>query len=233
VRREAAIGQKKAGFAREPRREGRIAREENPMTIAKIAAAAFVALFVGAAHAQPAPLVAVRATIEAVAEDGASLSVRSRAGEAATVRLTPTASVTLVVPATLADVKPGSFIGVGALPTAEGLQNALEVHIFPEAMRGVGEGFRPFDLAPGSTMTNGAVEARIDSVDGAKLTVTYKGGQQTIVVDKSTPIVAFAPGARGDLKVGAAIVVRAAKAADGAYEAARILVGKHGLTPPM
>ena len=100
-------------------------------------------------------------------------------------------------------------------------------------MRGVGEGFRPFDLAPGSTMTNGAVEARIDAVDGAKLTVTYKGGQQTIVIDKSTPIVAFAPGARGDLKAGAAIVARAAKAADGAYEATRILVGKDGLTPPM
>lgn len=203
------------------------------MTIAKIAAAAFMALFVGAADAQPAPLVAVRATIEAIAEDGASLTVRSRAGEAATVRLTPATSVTLVAAAALADVKPGLYIGVGALPGAEGVQNALEVHIFPESMRGVGEGFRPFDLAPGSTMTNGAVEARVDSVDGAKLTVAYKGGEQTIVIDKSAPIVAFAPGARGDLKVGAAIVARAAKAADGAYDAARILVGKDGLTPPM
>ena len=82
-------------------------------------------------------------------------------------------------------------------------------------------------------MTNGAVEARIDRVEGPQLTVTYKGGQQTIVIDKSTPIVAFAPGARADLKPGAAIVARAAKAADGAYEATRILVGKDGLTPPM
>lgn len=187
----------------------------------------------GAALAQDAPVVAVRATIEAVADDAASLSVRTRSGEAATIRLKPSTSVTLVVPATLADVRPGMFIGVGAMPSAEGVQNALEVHIFPEAMRGVGEGFRPFDLAPGSTMTNGAVEARVDSVDGAKLTVTYKGGQQTVAIDKSTPIVAFAPGTRGDLKAGAAIVARAAKAADGAYEAARILVGKDGLTPPM
>jgi len=187
----------------------------------------------GAALAQNAPLVAVRATIEAVADDGASLSVRTRSGEAATVRLTPSTSVTLVVPAALADVKPGLFIGVAALPGAEGAQNALEVHIFPEAMRGVGEGFRPFDLAPGSTMTNGAVEARIDRAEGPQLTVTYKGGQRTIVIGKSTPIVAFAPGARGDLKAGAAIVARAAKAADGAYEATRILVGKDGLTPPM
>ena len=121
----------------------------------------------GAALAQDAPPVAVRATIEAVADDGASLSVRMRSGEAATLRLKPSASVTLVVPATLADVKPGLFIGVAALPDANGVQNALEVHIFPEAMRGTGEGFRPFDLAPGSTMTNGALEARIDSVDGS------------------------------------------------------------------
>lgn len=187
----------------------------------------------GAALAQEAPVVAVRGTIEAVADDAANLSVRTRSGEAATVRLKPSTSVTLVVPATLADVKPGLFIGVAALPGAEGVQNALEVHIFPETMRGTGEGFRQFDLAPGSTMTNGAVEARIDGVDGPKLTVTYKGGQQTIIVDKSTPIVAFAPGARGDLKAGAAIIARAVKAADGAYEAMRILVGKDGLTPPM
>jgi hypothetical protein len=199
----------------------------------RFAVAVVALVLAGAALAQNAPLVAVRATIDAVADDGASLSVRTRSGEAATVRLTPSTSVTLVVPAALADIKPGLFIGVAALPGAEGVQNALEVHIFPEAMRGTGEGFRPFDLAPASTMTNGAVEARIDRVEGPQLTVTYKGGQQTIVIDKSTPIVAFAPGARADLKPGAAIVARAAKAADGAYEATRILVGKDGLTPPM
>ncbi|MGO9774295.1 MAG: hypothetical protein ACLPSW_33030 [Roseiarcus sp.] len=203
------------------------------MTFSRLVAAAFALVFVGAAFAQQASPVAVRATIEAVAEDGGSLSVRTRSGEAATVRLQPTTSVTLVVPATLADVKPGLFIGVAAMPGEGGVQNALEVHIFPESMRGVGEGFRPFDLAPGSTMTNGDVEARVDSVDGPKLTVTYGGGQQTIVVGKSTPIVALTPGARDDLKAGAAIIARGVKAADGAYEAARILVGKDGLTPPM
>ncbi len=199
----------------------------------RLAVGVLALVLAGAALAQNAPLIAVRGTIETVADDGASLSVRTRSGEAATVRLKPATSVTLVVPAALADVKPGLFIGVAALPDAAGAQNALEVHIFPEAMRGVGEGFRPFDLAPGSTMTNGAVEARVDSVDGPRLTVTYKGGQQTIVIGNSTPIVAYAPGARSDLKAGAAIVARAAKAADGAYEAARLLVGKDGLTPPM
>jgi hypothetical protein len=203
------------------------------MTISRFAAAALVLFFIGAAHAQQAPQVAVRGIVEAVADEGANLSVRTRSGEAATIRLKAAASVTLVVAAALADVRPGSFIGVAALPDAEGVQNALEVHIFPEAMRGVGEGFRPFDLAPGSTMTNGDVAARVDSVDGPRLTVTYNGGQQTIVVGVATPIVALAPGARSDLKVGAAIVARAAKAADGAYDAARILVGEGGLTPPM
>jgi hypothetical protein len=203
------------------------------MKLSRFAAAAFVASFIGAAHAQQAPQVAVRGTIEAVADDGASLSVRSRADEVATVRLTLATSVTLVVAAALADVKPGLYIGVAAVPGEGSVQNALEVHIFPESMRGVGEGFRPFDLAPGSTMTNGALAARVDSVDGPRLTVTYNGGQQTIVVGKTTPIVALQPGARDDLKAGAAIVARAVKAADGAYDAARILVGEDGLTPPM
>ncbi len=187
----------------------------------------------GSASAQEAPPVTLRATVQSVADDGASLAVRRRSGEDATIRLKPGTSVTLVVPASLADVKPGLFVGVAALPGQEGTLNAMEVHIFPEAMRGVGEGFRPFDLAPGSTMTNGAVEARVDGVVGPKLTVAYKGGQQTIVVAPSTPIVAFAPGARSDLTPGAAIVARAVKAADGAYDAARVLVGKDGLTPPM
>jgi hypothetical protein len=196
------------------------------------AAVLILALFASAA-AQDAPPAALRGIIVRVAPDRESLDVRTRAGDEKTLRLPTDAKVTRVVPAALADVKPGSFIGVAALPDAEGVQNALEVHIFPESMRGVGEGFRPFDLAPGSTMTNGDLAARVDSVDGPRLTVTYNGGQQTIVVGKSTPIVALAPGARSDLKVGAAIVARAVKAADGAYDAARVLVGEDGLTPPM
>ncbi|MBV8473421.1 MAG: hypothetical protein JO107_06180, partial [Hyphomicrobiales bacterium] len=104
----------------------------------------------------------------------------------------------------------------------------------PEAMRGAGEGFRPFDLAPGSSMTNGAIEARIDGVAGPKLTVIYKGGQQTIDIVANTPIVRLAPGARSDLKPGAAMIARGATAvADGVYEAGAVIVGKDGLTPPM
>jgi hypothetical protein len=196
-------------------------------------AAALVVALLTFASAQATPPTAVRGIIERVALDRESLEVKTRAGEQKTLRLPADAKVTRVVAAALADVKPGAYVGVAAVPGEGGALNALEVHIFPQSMRGVGEGFRPFDLEPGSTMTNGDVAARVDSVDGPRLTVTYNGGQQTIVVGVATPIVALAPGARSDLKVGAAIVARAAKAADGAYDAARILVGKDGLTPPM
>ena len=198
-------------------------------------AAFFAALAVapGWALAQNGPVAVLRATIETVAPDGASLSVRTRGGEDKTVRLSDRTTVTLVVPASLADAKPGAFIGVAALPGEGETLKAIEVHIFPEAMRGTGEGFRPFDLAPGSSMTNGAIAARVDNADGSKLTVSYKGGQQTIVVDPKAPVVAFAPGAQADLKAGAAIIARGSAAADGAIEAQRILVGKDGLVPPM
>ena len=196
-----------------------------------VLAAAF-ALAVSPALAQNPPIASARATIESVAADGAALSVRTRAGEERTVHLGPKTRFVLVVPATLADVKPSTFIGVAAMPGQGGEQNAMEVHIFPEAMRGTGEGFRPFDLAPGSTMTNGNIDARVDATSGPKLTVTYKGGQQTIVVDPKTPIVALEPGARTDLKPDAAIIARP-KQEDGSIDAAFVLVGKDGLVPPM
>jgi Domain of unknown function (DUF5666) len=204
-----------------------------PPKIAVAFACLVAALSTGAAVAQDAQRVPVRGTIEAVAGDGATLNVRTRAGAAATVRLKPTTPVTLVVPAALTDVKPGLFIGAAAMPGPDGAQKALEVHIFPESMRGAGEGFRPFGSTPGGTMTNGSIEARVDGVDGPKLTVAYKGGRQTILVDQATPVVLFSKAAPGDLKVGAAIVARGAEAADGAFDAAFVLVGKDGFTPPL
>jgi len=131
--------------------------------------------------------------------------VHTRAGEDQTIHLSPKTHFILVVPAQLTDVKPGSFIGVAALPGEGNELKAMEVHIFPEAMRGTGEGFRPFDLGPKSSMTNGNISARVDATTGPKLTVTYKGGEQTIVVDPKTPIVAFEPGAQTDLKPGAVV----------------------------
>jgi hypothetical protein len=203
------------------------------MTPLRLALLALSALAAGVALAQNAPVAVMRATIESIAPDGASLAVRTRAGEDRTVRLNPKALFILVAPATLADVKPGAYIGVAATPGEGGELKAMEVHIFPEAMRGTGEGFHPFDLAPGSTMTNGALSARVDAASGPKLTVTYKGGQQTIVVDPKTAIVAYQPGAKDDLKPGAAIVARGAKQDDGSIDAGFVLIGKDGLVPPV
>ncbi len=199
----------------------------------RFALAAAFALAVAPALAQNAPVATARATIKTVSADGATLNVRTRAGEDQTVHLTPKTRFVLVVPATLADVKPHTFVGVAALPGEGGELKAMEVHIFPEAMRGTGEGFRPFDLAPKSSMTNGDIAARVDATSGPKLTVTYKGGEQTIVVGPKTPIVALEPGARTDLKPGAAIIARGPKQGDGSIDAAFVLVGKDGLVPPM
>ena len=203
------------------------------MTSFRMALAATFALIVTPALAQNPPVATARATVETMSADGSTLDVRTRAGEDQTVHLTPKTRFVLVVPATLADVKPQSFVGVAALPGEGGELKAMEVHIFPEAMRGSGEGFRPFDLAPKSSMTNGNIAARVDATSGPKLTVTYRGGEQTIVVDPKTPIVALAPGEKTDLKPGANIIARGPKQGDGSIDAAFVLVGKDGLVPPM
>src|SRR5271170_695078 len=202
-------------------------------TLRIVLTAASALAFVPALAQNAPPVASARATIETVSADGANLGVRTRGGEERTIHLNSKTRFILVVPATLADVKPGAFIGVAALPGEGSELKAMEVHIFPEAMRGTGEGFRPFDLAPGSTMTNGNLTARVDATSGPKLTVTYKGGEQAIVVDSKTPIVAMAPGAQTDLKPGAAIIARGPKQEDGSIDAAFVLVGKDGLVPPM
>jgi hypothetical protein len=198
-----------------------------------IALATTFALFAAPAFAQNAPIATSRATVQTISADGSALKVRTRAGEDQAIHLNPKTRFLLVVPAALADVKPGTFIGVAAVPGEGSELKAMEVHIFPEAMRGTGEGFRPFDLAPKSSMTNGAISARVDATTGPKLTVTYKGGEQTIVVDPKTPVVGFEPGAKTDLKPGAAIIARGPKQEDGSIDAAFVLVGKDGLVPPM
>ena len=108
-------------------------------------------------------------------------SLTTRTGDELTVSLAPNVAVVAIVPVRLEDIKQGSFIGAAAMPQPDGTQRALEVHVFPESMRGTGEGYRPFDLKPQSTMTNGTVGALTGTV-GRTLTVAYQGGKQTIVV---------------------------------------------------
>jgi hypothetical protein len=196
-------------------------------------AAALIFALSASASAQQAPPAALRGVIERVSPDRESLDVKTRDGAERTLRLPADAKVARVVAASLADVKPGAYVGVAAVPGEGEALKALEVHIFPESMRGVGDGFRPFDLAPNSTMTNGAINVRVDAVDGPQIVVAYNGGQKSITIDKSTPIVAIEPGGLGDLMVGAAIVARGGAGPGGDYEANRIVVGVGGVVPPM
>jgi hypothetical protein len=188
------------------------------------------ALLLQPVSAQDAP-VRLRGTIERV--DGSIYVVKSREGAEARLKLAPGGAVSAVVPAKLSDVTVGKYVGIAAMPLADGSQKALEVLILPEALRGLGEGFRPWDLLPESTMTNANVDATVAAADGHVLTLKYKGGEKRIVVPDGVPIVTFAPGEVGELKAGAQIFVAAAKKLpDGTLETARISVGR-GIAPPM
>jgi hypothetical protein len=172
----------------------------------------------------------LRGTIDKV--DGNVLTVKGKDGAPVTLSLTGNALVVAVNKASLAEIKEGAFIGSGAMPQADGTQKALEVHIFAESQRGTGEGHRPWDGAPNSTMTNGTVGASVTGVDGPVITVKYKDGEKKIVVPPGVPIMRYEIGNAGDLKPGASFtVIAATKKPDGTYEAARINVGRDGAVP--
>jgi hypothetical protein len=182
------------------------------------------------AVAQTAIPIRLRATVEKV-EPG-SITVKERSGEVVTLQLAPNLVVTEVFPIDIADIKAGSYIGTAALPQADGTLKALEVLVFPEAMRGVGEGHRPFDLQPQSTMTNATVDQLVASSDGKTLKLKYKDGEKTLTVAADAPIVTFKPGDNSLLVVGAKLIVTA-ELRDGKPTALRIVAGKNGFAPPM
>ena len=176
--------------------------------------------------------VRVRGTIDRV--EGPIYVVKSRDGAELKVALAENGIVVAIVKASLADIKPGLFVGSTGMPQPDGSQKAIEVHIFPEAMRGTGEGHYPWDLQANSTMTNANVEETVAGVDGQTLTLKYKTGEKKVVVTPQTAIVTYNPGDKNDLQPGTKIFIAAAKKqADGTLQAARINYGKDGLTPPM
>jgi hypothetical protein len=174
--------------------------------------------------------VRVRGTVERV--DEGLYTIKARNGEQVKVKLADNATVIALVKASLADIKQGSYIGVSGMPQADGSQKALAIHIFPEAMRGTGDGHRPWDLQPSSTMTNGAVDQTSASADGQVLTLKYKDGEKKVVVPADCPIVSFNPGDRSELRPGAGVFVVAQKQPDGTLLAPRVNVGR-GVAPPM
>jgi hypothetical protein len=198
----------------------------------RICASTVLAVFAGlsvaistASAQQPTRL---RGEIEKI--DGATITMKAGERGDVKIELGDKPQVLGLVKSKLSDIKPNSFIGVGAMPQADGSQKAIQVTIFMEAQRGVGEGHRPWDR-PGSTMTNGAVDTTVSSVDGQMLTVKYKDGEKKILITPQSTIQAYVPGDRSELKPGAHIVVFAAKKPDGSFEASRVTVGRDGVVP--
>ena len=200
-------------------------------TIRMTVAGALVVAACATALAQQAQTIRVQGTIAKV--DGDVLTLKVSDGTENKLTLTGNAVIVAVVKASMAEVKEGVFLGSAAMPQPDGSQKALEVHIFPEQMRGTGEGHRPYAPVANSTMTNGTASgATVVSSDGSTMLVKYKDGEKKIIVPPNTPIVRYEIGSKADLKPGAAFrVLAATKKPDGTLEAARINVGRDGVVP--
>ena len=194
-----------------------------------------LASFLGVAvltPAQAAETVRVRGTI--VGLEGSTLTVKTREGPNAMVMLKPGAKIAGVTKASVEDIKPGDFVGIASLPTASGGDGAVEVLVFPPALKGTGEGSYPWDLKPKSTMTNATVTNAVKGVDGRTLNLSYSGGKEKkISIPDGVPIVTFGPATEADLKPGATVFVPAQRGDDGALAAGFVVVGTNGVNPPM
>ena len=194
-------------------------------------ATAVLVLFVITSIANAQGTARLRGTVERM--EGPMYVVKLRDGTEAKVSLAENGAVVAIVKASLADIKQGSFVGSTGMPQADGSQKAIEVHIFPETMRGTGEGHYPWDLRPQSTMTNANVEQTVAGVDGQLLTLKYKDGEKKILVTPDTIIVTYVPGDKSEITPGTKIFIAAAKKQeDGTFQAPRINYGKNGLGPP-
>jgi hypothetical protein len=199
------------------------------MTRRTLGASAVALLFAASFAAAQAPqMVRVRATLEDVSVP--MLTAKSRDGAEMKIKLADNAPVNEVVKASLSDIKADSYIAVTAMPQPDGTQKAVAILIFPEAMRGVGEGHRPWDLEPNSTMTNATVAEQVAGTDGQTVTVKYKDGDKKILVTPATIIVTYKKAAASDLKAGQKIFVAAAKKLDdGTLEAPNVAYGDVGV----
>ncbi|MDE5464354.1 hypothetical protein [Bradyrhizobium sp. CSS354] len=195
-------------------------------------AVAMVAVSTLSALAQRAPVpTSVRGTIESV--NGDTMQVKARGGEDVKLHIASDVNVSGITRISLADIKPGSFVGATTVPGPDGGANAVEVHVFPESMRGTGEGSRPYDLKPNSSMTNATVSESVVGNDGHTLLVKYKDGEKKVFVADNTPVVTFVPGDKSDLKAGAKVIAFMKQLPDGSFETNRVSIGRDGLTPPM
>ena len=204
------------------------------MTPRLLLAGALIALIAVPAGAQNAPQgtpTRIRGTVDKL--DGQNLTVKSREGSELTIALAPNFTVRYLVKKSLADVKSGDFVATTSTKGTDGKNHSVELRIFPEAMRGLGEGQYAWDLTPDSLMTNATVTGIAGAPQGQTLKVSYKGGESEIIVAPDIPVVTFAPGDASLLKPGAAVFIGALKKPDGSLSAARVNAEKDGVKPPM
>jgi hypothetical protein len=180
---------------------------------------------------QPPTPSRLRGTVEGIAGD--ELALKLRDGEELKLHMAGDMRVVGITKSSLSDIKVGSFIGTTTVPGPDGSHNAVDVHVFPESMRGTGEGSRPWDLRPNSTMTNATVAETVAGNDGHTLMIKYKDGEKKVVVSPDTPIVTYVPADKSELKPGAKVIAFIKKLPDGSLETNRVSVGRDGLTPPM
>jgi hypothetical protein len=195
-----------------------------------LAAASFALICTAGLPASAQETVRIRGTIEKV--DGGVYTVKNRDGAELKLTVTDNPLFVAIAPSTMADIKQGMFVGSAGTMQPDGTQKAIEVHIFPESMRGTGEGHYDWDLKPNTKMTNANVEQTVTGVDGQMLSVKYKDGEKKILVTPETVVVTYVTGSKDDLKPGTKIFVAAAKKqADGTVQTPRITYGRNGAGP--
>jgi len=198
-----------------------------PVVLGTISALAVTSV----AGAQAADTMRVRGTV--VSFEPSVLTVKTRQGDTNAIKLASGWKISGVAKASAEDIRQGDFLGIASVSKADGGSGALEVVVFPAALKGTGEGDRPWDLQPNSRMTNGTV-ADVTDVNGRTVTLTYDNGQKKqIAIPQTTPIVTVAPATPADLKPGATVFVSAERGSDGTLTSARVVVGNHGVVPPM
>jgi hypothetical protein len=204
------------------------------MTKAKFysaAAAAVLLAMTTGGGARAADVVRTRGTV--VSLDGAKLVVHPKEGADVTINLAEKFAVLAVIKSSMAEIKPGVFIGTATMTKPDSTLRSMEVVVFPEGMKGTGEGHYPWDLPGSSAMTNATVTNAVKGVDGQTVTMAYKGGEKKVEIPADVPVVTLTPGTAGDIKAGEAVFVPGQRDSEGIIHASVVLFGKDGVVPPM
>jgi hypothetical protein len=208
----------------------RLSHHNGRLALAFAAALIPMALVSASAFAQGSP-VRVRGSV--VSLEGTKLVVHAKDGKDITVTLNDNFAALAVVKSSMADIKEGTFIGTATVTQPDSTLRSMEVVVFPDKMRGTGEGHYPWDLGSNSMMTNATVSNAVKGVEGQTITVTYKGGEKKIEVPANVPVVTIVPATKEEIKPGAIVFVPTMRQADDSLKGGAVLFGKDGVIPPM